>query len=136
MYDGANWKPRPSDVTAIDPANQIQSGYYDDGNGGIINGIDTRESPIENWNGSRTHYYTRKFIDPNPAIVDQNTWQQIPWPTLRYTEAVFNYAEALIELGDDATARTWLNKIRFRAGMPALTESGDALRQRLRVRAR
>ncbi|MBC7919513.1 MAG: RagB/SusD family nutrient uptake outer membrane protein, partial [Ferruginibacter sp.] len=68
----------------------------------------------------------------NPAIVDQNTWQQIPWPFFRYTEAMFNYAEASIELGQDVEAVTWLNKIRFRAGMPALTESGDALRQRYR----
>jgi hypothetical protein len=56
----------------------------------------------------------------------------VPWPYFRYTEALFNYVEANIELGQDAEARTWLNKIRFRAGMPAITESGDALRQRYR----
>ncbi|MBD0378479.1 MAG: RagB/SusD family nutrient uptake outer membrane protein, partial [Flavisolibacter sp.] len=50
----------------------------------------------------------------------------------RFTEAIFNYVEASIELNEDAEARTWLNKIRFRAGMPAITESGDALRQRYR----
>lgn len=133
MYDGANWKPRPSDVTALDPANQIQTGYYDDGKGGLINGIDTRESAIENWNGSRTHYYTRKFIDPDPGLADnQSSAQVIPWPFIRYTEVVLNYVEACIELGEDAEARNWLNKIRFRAGMPAVTESGDALRQRYR----
>jgi hypothetical protein len=74
----------------------------------------------------------RKFTDPNPAIIEQTGRQQIPWPILRYTEAVLNYVEASIELGQDAEARTWLNKIRFRAGMPAVTESGDALRQRYR----
>ena len=31
---------------------------------------------------------------------------------------------------------TWLNKIRFRAGMPAVTETGDALRQRYRMEKR
>ena len=77
MYDGADWKPRPSDVAAIDPANQIQSGYYDDGAGGILNGIDTRESTIENWNGSRTHYYVRKFIDPDPALPDNQSSAQV-----------------------------------------------------------
>lgn len=133
MYDGANWKPRPSDVAAIDPANQIQTGYYDDGKGGVINGIDTRESPIENWNGSRTHYYTRKFIDLDPALPDnQSSAQVIPWPFIRYTEMVLNYAEACIELGEDAEARNWLNKIRYRAGMPAITESGAALKERYR----
>lgn len=94
--------------------------------------MDTRNSPIEDWNGSYTGYYVRKFTDPDPGIVDQNTWQEVPWPVLRFTEAVFNYAEACIELGQDAEAREWLNKIRFRVGMPAITESGDALRQRFR----
>ncbi|MDX2068265.1 MAG: RagB/SusD family nutrient uptake outer membrane protein [Haliscomenobacter sp.] len=135
LHDGSNWKPRTSDVAAKDPANQIQTGTYEVMNGSNKVphfGLDTRKSSVEDWNGSYTGYYARKFIDPNPSIVDQNTWQQVPWPVLRYTEMVFNYAEALIELGDDATARTWLNKIRFRAGMPALTESGDALKQRMR----
>lgn len=132
LYDGAGWKPRTSDVAAKDPVNQIQTGQYIQPNGTTVFGLDTRKSSVEDWNGSYTGYYVRKFVDPNPAIVDQNTYQQIPWPTLRYTEAIFNYAETLIELGDDATARTWLNKIRFRAGMPALTESGDALKQRMR----
>ena len=45
---------------------------------------------------------------------------------------MFNYAEACIELGEDAEARTWLNKIRFRAGMPAITETGLALKNRYR----
>jgi len=135
LYDGAGWKPRPAAVASKDPANQIQTGTYEVISGSTkvpAFGLDTRKSSVEDWNGSYTGYYARKFIDPNPAIVDQNTWQQVPWPTLRYTEAIFNYAEALIELGDDATARTWLNKIRFRAGLPALTESGDALKQRMR----
>lgn len=133
LHDASKWKPRPSDVAGIDPVNEIQTGYYDDGKGGTINGVDTRESVIENWNGSRTHYYTRKFIDPDPGLADnQSSAQVIPWPFIRYTEAVLNYAEACIELGEDAEARTWLNKIRFRAGMPAITESGDALRQRYR----
>jgi hypothetical protein len=43
-----------------------------------------------------------------------------------------NYAEACIELGDDAEAKLWLNRIRFRVGMPALTETGNALRTRYR----
>jgi hypothetical protein len=56
----------------------------------------------------------------------------VPWPYFRYTEAIFNYVEALIELGDDATARTWLNRIRFQGRHAPVTESGDALRQRYR----
>jgi starch-binding outer membrane protein, SusD/RagB family len=133
LYDGADWKPRPSDVAAIDPVDQIQTGYYDDGAGGVINGVDTRESPIENWNGSRTHYYVRKFIDSDPAVVDnQSGAQVIPWPFIRYTEMVLNYIEASIELGDEAEATAWLNKIRFRSGMPAVTDTGSDLMDRYR----
>lgn len=129
LFDGANWKPRPSDVAALDPANQIQTGYYDDGAGGKINGIDTRESAIENWNGTRTAYYTHKFIDNNPGLADnQSSAQVIPWPFIRYTEVVLNYIEAALETGDEATARQWLNRIRFRAGMPETKATGTALR--------
>jgi starch-binding outer membrane protein, SusD/RagB family len=133
LYDGSVWKPRPSDVAGLEPVNQIQTGYYDDGKGGKLNGIDTRESQVENWNGSRTHYYTRKFIDSDPAIADnQSSAQVIPWPFIRTTEIALNYIEASIEVGDDAEARNWLNKIRFRAGMPAVTDAGAALKNRYR----
>ncbi|MBC6491959.1 RagB/SusD family nutrient uptake outer membrane protein [Flavihumibacter stibioxidans] len=133
LFDGAEWKPRPSDVAGKDPANQIQTGYYDNGAGGFVNGIDTRESEVENWNGSRTHYYTRKFIDPNPALADnQSNAQLVPWPFIRYTEVVLNYVEACLATGDEGEARNWLNKIRFRSGMPAITDAGTALVNRYR----
>ncbi len=138
MYDGAPWKPRPSD--AKDPANQIQTGAYDllDGAGALINrkGLDTRSSSIEDWNGSRTGYYMRKYIDPNPALYDNTDRQNIPWPFLRFTEVVFNYIEANIELGKDAEALAWLNKIRFRAGMPAVKVTGAALKEAYRQERR
>ena len=128
LFDGSPWKPRGRPE---DPANEIQTGTYYVGTTTLA-GIDTRQGPIENWNGSFTGYYFRKFIDPDPTLRDNTGRQTVPWPYFRYTEAMFNYIEALIELGDDATARTWLNRIRFRAGMPAVTESGDALKQRYR----
>ena len=135
MYDGSAWKPRSASAAPKDPFNQIQTGQYEitSGSGKVpYFGLDTRKSSIEDWNGSYTGYYFRKFTDPNPAIIDQNTWQQIPWPFFRYTEAVLNYVEACIALGEDAEARAWLNKVRFRSGMPAVTESGNALRDRYR----
>lgn len=130
LYDGAPWKPRDKISGNVDPVNEVQTGTYFAGGSKIV-GLDTRESTIENWNGSWTGYYFRKFIDPDPNLVDNTMRQYIPWPFFRYTEAVFNYAEACIELGGlDQEARNWLNKIRFRAGLPALTESGSALKQR------
>jgi starch-binding outer membrane protein, SusD/RagB family len=128
LYDGAPWKPRGRNE---DPANEIQTGTYFNG-ATKITGLDTRQGPIENWNGSFTGYYFRRFIDPDPALRDNTGRQQIPWAYFRYTEALFNYVEACIELGEETEARNWLNKVRYRAGMPAITESGDALRQRYR----
>lgn len=136
LYDGADWKPRTADVAGSDPFNQIQTGTYEvkSGSGETIthNGLDTRNSAIEDWNGTQTGYYVRKFTDPDPAIVDQNTRQQIPFPFLRYTEAVLNYVEASLELGEEGIAKEWLNKIRFRAGMPAITASGQDLMDQYR----
>ncbi|WP_215226272.1 RagB/SusD family nutrient uptake outer membrane protein [Echinicola shivajiensis] len=135
LYDGAQWKPRSSANQPRDPLGQIQTGQYEIMSGGstvIHFGLDTRNGPIEDWNGSYTGYYMRKFIDPDPAVVDQNTWQEVPWPILRYTEAVLNYVETCIELGQEDEARNWLNKIRYRVGMPAITDSGDALMDRYR----
>jgi len=132
LFDGADWKPRPSDVASFDPANQVQTGYYDDGAGGVINGIDTRDAALESWNGSRSHYYVRKFIDPDPVLTDDfSSAQVIPWPFLRTTELVLNYAEALYETGDEPGARTQLNRVRYRAGMPAVTDSGTDLWNRI-----
>jgi hypothetical protein len=127
LYDGADWKPRGG---TLDPANQVQSGKYDKGGGVYSPGLDTRAGPVENWNGCWTGYYVRKFIDPDPSIRDNTTRQVVPWPFFRYTEVVFNYVEACIELGQDVEAKTWLNQIRFRAGMPAITETGAALKAR------
>ncbi|OYX24426.1 MAG: RagB/SusD family nutrient uptake outer membrane protein [Algoriphagus sp. 32-45-6] len=136
LYDGAQWKPRSSANQARDPRGQIQTGTYEvvNSSGEKIThfGLDTRNSPIEDWNGSYTGYYFRKFIDANPAIVDQNTWQEVPWPVLRYTEAVLNYVEASIELGQEDEAKAWLNQLRFRVGLPAITETGEALKARYR----
>ena len=140
MYDGSDWKPRNKISGDVDPANQIQTGEYDLMDGGNLiafKGLDTRSSSIEDWNGSRTGYYMRKFIDPNPDLVDNNSTQNIPWPFLRYTEAVFNYIEASIELNDLPTATLWLNRIRFRAGMPAITETTqNDIRERYRKEKR
>lgn len=123
LYDGAGWKPRDKVSGNVDPANQIQTGEYDLMEGGKLisfKGLDTRGSSIENWNGSWTGYYMQKFIDADPNIVDANNPQIVPWPFFRYTEAVLNYVEASIELGELDQAVLWLNRIRFRSGMPAI----------------
>jgi hypothetical protein len=130
LYDGAQWKPRTPDGAGIDPSGQIQMGFYEVGTAGSATkyaGLDTRDSNIENWNGTWTGYGIRKFMDPDPGLVDQNTRQEVPSIQIRFTEVVFNYAEACMMLGQEAEAKTWINRVRFRAGMPAITETGAAL---------
>ena len=133
LYDGAQWKPRTPDGAGIDPAGQIQMGEYEVGSSAAptkFSGLDTRNSSIENWNGTWTGYAIRKFMDPDPTLVDQNIRQEVPSIQIRFTEVVLNYAEACMALGQDAEARNWINKVRFRVGMPAFTESGSALMAR------
>lgn len=133
LFEGAQWKPRSPANQARDPLGRIQTGSYEITNSAnakvIHRGLDTRQSPIEDWNGSYTGYYVRKFVEPAPNFVDQNTWQEIPWAAIRVTEVVLNYVEASIALGQEAEAKEWLNKIRFRAGLPAITASGEALKE-------
>ena len=130
LHEGSLWRERPSDVVAADRIGMIQVGNYKRDDNTIVPGLDTRSGPIEDWNGSYTGYYLRKFIDP--SIDHQFNKQEWPFRRIRYAEIILNLVEASIELGDEATAKTWLNKIRSRAGMPPITDTGDQLRQRYR----
>jgi hypothetical protein len=130
LHDGSEWAERPDDASSqYDGDNVIQTFLELNLPGGsTVAGVDTRDGPIENWNGSYTGYYIKKFIrdDMNHG---QNNKQEGSWIFFRYTEVLLNYAEASIELGDDADARQELNKIRTRAGMPSFDASvtGDEL---------
>lgn len=128
FYDGAHWRPRPSDAASFDPLGIVQA--YKTltlPDGSTVSGLDTRGGPVENWNGSYPNYYLRKFLDPNNDFLSIN--QEIPWPFMRYAEILLNYAEASIELGQFQNARDALNQIRERAGMPDFTPAvtGDSL---------
>lgn len=135
LYNGASWRQRSDDVKGLDPYNKIQTGVWEVWNSTAnkmveVYGVDTRKSSVEDWNGAYTGYYLRKYIDPK--IDAQYVKQALTWRFFRYAEILLNYAEACIELGQDAEARVYINKVRKRAGQPEVTESGDALRQRYR----
>lgn len=128
LFEGVQWRPRPADVRAADPVGIVQVGTYKKPDGTVVAGLDTRKGPIEDWNGSYTGYYLRKFVDPN--IDHQYNKQTLPFRRFRYAEILLNYAEACLGLGQEEEARTYINKVRARAGMPPVTESGAALVQR------
>jgi len=133
LYEGVQWRKRPDDALKIDPYSKIQVGRVYDSSGKMIKaGLDTREGPIEDWNGGRTGYYLRKYVDP--SVDPQYVKQDVPYKHIRYGEILLNYAEACIELGDNAEAIKYINMIRTRAGQPGLSASltGDALKQAYR----
>jgi len=131
LYEGADWRMRPSDVQGIDPWNKIQVGHIYNASGEVIvPGVDTRSGPIEDWNGGYTGYYVKKFVDPN--VDPQYVKQDIPYRHMRYAETLLNYAEACIETGAELEALDAINMIRRRAGQPEINLSGDALRQACR----
>lgn len=124
LYDGAPWVTPPSFREPYDADGIIQTFEHVAVGGEEIPGVDTRSGPIEDWNGGYSRYYLRKFIDPTMPPQQR---QETPWPVFRYGEILLNYAEACIGLEDEVEARRVINLIRDRAGMPDITDSGQAL---------
>jgi hypothetical protein len=112
LYDGAPFKERT--IETFTPGGQ-----------------DSPDGFESAWNASETGYYIRKFIDESQCGCTSNAAgsSSPTWIWFRYAEVLLNYAEAMFMLGDEATAREYINKVRSRPGveMPPVTESGDAL---------
>ena len=130
LYDGAYLRPRPVDIQGSDPLGVVQTGRFEKWNSttnkiDIIPGLDTRQSPIEDWNGTYTGYYLMKYMDA--SVNGQFDWQNNPWRYIRYTEIIMNYAEACLGLGQEEEAKIYINRIRKRAGLPDINTSGAEL---------
>ena len=127
LYNGAPWQTRPTDV--VDPLNTVQTGHYyqNDETTIISSGIDTRQGPVEAWNGTKTGYYIKKFLDP--TIAGQFFRNTTTWVEFRYAEILLNYAEACIELGgaDLQNGISALNLVRNRAGLPDRVTADQAV---------
>lgn len=81
----------------------------------------------------RSNYVLKKFM---PEANIPLSWQEQytnPWIIFRLGEIYLNYAEAKFELGDEATCREYISKVRERVGMPPIPASvtGAKLRERL-----
>ena len=129
--DGNEWG-RPRDVgdpASLDPTplGRLQCGVYEmtDGEKITINlpnspsitingyhGMDTRNGPIEKWNGSWTGYYERKLIDTS---VNGRFYPQLaPWTYIRLAEIYLIAAEACIELNKLDEAVKYIDALRNR----------------------
>ncbi|GAA4305339.1 RagB/SusD family nutrient uptake outer membrane protein [Compostibacter hankyongensis] len=133
LYEGKQYRKRPSGYQTIDPFDKIQVGkvYHTSGKL-LVAGIDTRDGPVNTANGGYTGYYNRKMTDT--TVEAEFVRQDIPFRQFRYAEVLLNYAEACTELGEYAEARTYIDMIRHRAGLPDLpgTLTGNALLQACR----
>ncbi len=78
----------------------VAKGYYD--NNGVFQGF------------LQIATFTKKYLAATPALNDS----KVNWKVIRYGDVLLMYAEALNENGKTADAIPYLNKIRFRAGLP------------------
>lgn len=112
LYDGAPFKERT--IETFTPGGQ-----------------DSPDGFESAWNASETGYYIRKFVDESQCGCTSNeAGSSSPtWIWFRYGEVLLNYAEAMYQLRDEATAREYINMVRSRPGveMPPVTASGEAL---------
>ncbi len=132
LFDGVKWRERTEDAVSIDPIGIIQTGFYEQPDGSFRGGLDTRQSVLEDWNGTQTGYYQRKYIDPSVPFNLAQVTQECPWRYVRFTEILLSYAEACNELGEDEEARRVINMIRNRAGMPPINSDGSQLKEDIR----
>lgn len=144
--DGNEWgRARPADAATLDPTprGRLQAGKYEVTDGDVeveyrdgvkrrsMWGVDTRQGPIEDWNGSWTGYYEKKLIDT--SVDAQNFPQSVPHIFMRLAEMYLIAAEACIELGELDEAAQWLDALRRRIELvstrEALTARGQQFNQ-------
>ena len=141
-YDGAEWgRARPSDSQVFDPTplGTLQMGFYELSSGGSaveaqvafdasgnptktisfmgVNGVDTRRSAVEDWNGSFTGYLEKKLIDTS-FEASESMFQTCPYPFIRLAEMYLIAAESCIELNRLDEATQYLDALRARIGRP------------------
>ena len=71
-----------------------------------------------------------KWYDPLKPITDKQTITPF-YPWFRLGEFYLDYAEAAYMCGKEDICREYINKVRRRAGMPDVTESGESLWDRV-----
>jgi hypothetical protein len=110
MYNGLQWQGR-----------DVQ--FY------IPNGRDSKQGPQPH-DASLSGYTLRKFL--NESTDFRNERSESPAIQFRLAEIYLNYAEAEYYLGHENVAREYINKVRTRVKLPAITSSGAELLEDLR----
>lgn len=117
LYDGCLWGFGESE-------REVE--IYIAGEKGVDSGLDSSQGPSYR-NSTQTGYYLRKFFNRN-----FDTWgtegDTTPWIFMRLAEFYLNYAECMIELGNNTEAAKYINVIRSRVHLPAI--STDNIREK------
>lgn len=142
MFEMANGKAITDPESGYDPQNPYEGRDPRFYASIFYNGTEWRGNVIETFFGGRsgpgewdiydtganmTGYYCRKFADPNVPCVYMIDEVKANWIMIRYAEILLNYAETQIALGNEEEARTYINMVRDRAGMPPAEATGDDL---------
>lgn len=115
LYDGALWGYG-------DDNHALQ--IYEPGEEGVLPGEQsTSYTDGEFWNATQTGYIMRKFMDPNYDQYSETIMDTTPWIFFRLGEIYLNYAECMIELGNNGEALKYINLIRNRVNLPDATGS-------------
>lgn len=79
-------------------------------------------------NYSPTGYLNKKGVNPDQSMsTSLQTPAHYPWPVVRLADLYLGYAEACIETNELETAKTYLNKVRERAGIPTVQTSWNGV---------
>lgn len=77
---------------------------------------------------SMTCYLNKKGVDPAYSIsTSLKNAPDYPWPVIRMADLYLGYAEVCVETNDLDKAKTYLNKVRIRAGIPSVEESWESI---------
>ncbi|NRT12180.1 RagB/SusD family nutrient uptake outer membrane protein [Flavobacterium sp. 14A] len=100
--------------------------YLSDNPSAYPDGLDSPRGLGNTQHSSKTGYNVRKFQDEAVNIAGGISPKR-PYVLYGLAEVYLNYAEALYHLGEEGTARIYLNKVSSRALQPAITSSGSSL---------
>lgn len=79
-------------------------------------------------NYSPSGYLNKKAVSPDQALTTSLAAPYFfPWPIIRLADLYLGYAEACVEMNDLSTAKTYLNKVRERAGIPDVDTSWNGV---------
>ena len=90
----------------------------------IVNGVEVTgqgSSGIGPPEATSTGFCMAKWSDPNPPRPISGNSSEVDKQCIRYAEVLLNYAEAQMELANEPEARKYINQVRERAGIQALT---------------